>query len=105
MVNLRLGISHTGMDNVHGAHCAAGVVEDPFLVLVEVGVADLFVQLGDDVLDNRASVIAVGGNCALGHIVQMVLVKDVEVLQAGVEEPVHPGHQRQSGEEETESAH
>lgn len=43
MVNVRSGVSHTGVDNVHGAHCAAGVVEDPFLVLVEVGDADLLV--------------------------------------------------------------
>jgi hypothetical protein len=46
-----------------------------------------------------------GSDCALGQVVQMVVVEDVELLQAGVEEPVEPCKQRQKGDCDTKTAH
>lgn len=60
----------TGVDDVHGAHGAAGVVEDPLLVQVDmVGEGRVAVQLGDDVGRDAAGVVAVGGDGALGQVV------------------------------------
>lgn len=73
------------MDNVHGTHSTAGIVENPFLFLVHELAGNLLVQLGDDVVDNGASVISVSCNGALGDIVQLTRFEDVELLKTRVE--------------------
>ncbi len=79
----------TGVDDVHGAHGAAGVVEDPLLVVVDVArQADLAAQLVDDEVDDGARVVAVGGDAPLGDIVQLVRLEDVEALEVLVEQVV-----------------
>lgn len=93
------------MDNVHGAHCAAGVIEHPFLLLVHVVARDGVVQLADDEVDDAAGVVAVGGDGALRDLVQLAGVVDVELVEARVEEAVQRGEQRQEGGEQTEGAH
>lgn len=98
---------HTGVDDVHGAHGAACIVEDPLLVHVDmVGGGDIAVQGVHDVADDTAGVVAVGGYALLGEGVELVRAEDVEVLEAllgevdeGAEEP------DDGGEEEQEARH
>lgn len=74
------------MDNVHGAHGTTGIVKDPFLVEVdEAAGRRLGVQLVDYVADNRARVVAVGSDAALGQAVQPVGREDVKRLEVGFE--------------------
>lgn len=73
------------MDNVHGTHSTTGIVENPFLFLVHELAGHLLVQLRDDVIDNRASVISVSCNGALGDIMQLTGFEDVELLKTRVE--------------------
>lgn len=78
-----------GVDDVHGAHGAAGVVEDPFFV----GVYVMGVGLGEvrgDVVDYGAGVVAVGGDGGLGEGVERGGVEDVEFLEVAFEH-VHCG--------------
>lgn len=75
----------TGMDNVHGTHSTTGVVENPFFFLVHELARNLLVQLGDDVVDNRASVISVSCNGTLREIVQLTGFENVELLKTCVE--------------------
>lgn len=91
------------MDDVHGPHCAAGVVEDPLLIQVDmVGEGGLAVQLADDVGDDAAGVVAVGGDGALGEVVQVVRVEDVEGLEALLEQVDDGAQQADEGREEEE---
>jgi len=76
------------VNNVHGTHGAASVVEDPFLVEVYVGLGRSVLQVGHDVGDDSASVIAMLCNCALREVVQLGWLEDVETLQARFEEDV-----------------
>ena len=56
------------MDDVHAAHGAAGVVEDPLLIEVNIlGVQA--VELRNDVVDNTARVVAMGRDSALRQVV------------------------------------
>lgn len=59
----------TGVNNVHGTHGAAGVVEDPFLVEVHVGFGRGGLQVGHDIGDDGASVVAMLCDCALCEVV------------------------------------
>lgn len=52
----------TGMDNIHGAHCATSVVEDPLLVQINVSTGQLLVQLGHDESNYGTRVITVSTN-------------------------------------------
>ena len=76
----------TGVNNVHGTHGATGVVEDPFLVEVHVGLGGGGLQVGHDVGDNGASVVAMLCDCALREVVQLCRLEDVETLKARFEE-------------------
>lgn len=98
------GDEHTGVDDIHRTHSTAGVVEHPLLMLVQVGGSDLFLELGDDVVDDGAGVITVGLDGALGDIVQMLMVEDVELVQARVEEAVDGGEEGQKDGDDAESA-
>jgi hypothetical protein len=89
------------MDDVHGTHRTAGIVENPLLLGVQILGADLLLEFGDNVVDDGTRVLAMGVDGALREIVQMLGFEDVELLQARVEEAVHAG---EHGEEEGEKA-
>lgn len=93
------------MDDVHGAHGAAGIVEDPVLLEVDVLRVPL-AQLRDDVADNGPGVVAVGVDGALGHVVQVLRVKDVEAVEILLDHPDDRRQEtRQEGEHEEQGAH
>lgn len=57
------------MNDVHGAHGTARIVEHPLLVQVDmVRRSGSAVELVDDVAHNAARVVAVRSNAALGQI-------------------------------------
>lgn len=92
------------MDDVHGAHGTTSIVKDPFLVEVdEAAGRGLGVQLVDYVADNRARVVAVGGDAALGQVVQRVGREDVEGFEVGFEKvderAEHADEQRKESED------
>lgn len=76
----------TGVNYVHGTHGATGVVEDPFLVEVHVRLGGGGLQVGDDVGDDGASVVAMLCDCALCEVVQLCWLEDVEALEARFKE-------------------
>lgn len=74
------------MDNVHGAHGATGVVEDPFLVVVdEVLGRDLGSELVHNVRDNGACVVVVRFDGALRHVLKVAELEDVELFEVLLE--------------------
>lgn len=93
-----------GVDDVHSAHGAAGVVEDPFFVSVYV----IGVRLGEvrgDVVDYGAGVVAVGGDGGLREGVELGGVEDVEFPEVAFEH-VHDGCDGcHYGAQEGEDAH
>ena len=72
---------HTGMDNVHGTHGTTCIVENPFFIQIDVGASGALTQLSHNLGDDCTCVVAVVGDGALGQIVQMVLVENVEAFQ------------------------
>ncbi|KAG6871472.1 hypothetical protein C0993_003255, partial [Termitomyces sp. T159_Od127] len=74
-------LSDAGVDDVHGAHCASGVVEDPF---VSVGVEPQLRrrvcggEVGEDVRNNPARVVGAGDDGGLDDFVDRGWVEDVE---------------------------
>lgn len=88
-------LGDTGVDNVHSAHGATSVVEYPLLLGAQVVGADLLLQLGNNEVDDGASVLAVSANGTLRHIVQVLGVEDVELLEARIEESVDGREQSQ----------
>lgn len=90
----------TGMDDEHGAHGAAVVVEEPLLLQVDVVRVHL-VQLRRDVVHNGARVIAMSGNAALGQVVQVVQLEDVERLQVAIQ---HVNAGRQSRDQDRDDS-
>ena len=85
------------MDNVHSAHCTTGVIENPFLLRVHEGAGHRLLQLLNDVVDHAAGVIAIVADRALGDLVQLFLVEDIELLQTRIEVAVERGEKRQEG--------
>ena len=72
----------TGMDDVHGTHGTASVIEHPFLgVGVESDDAGWvgFGEVGDDVVDHVIGVIGrwCGGDCFLGEFVKVFRGEDI----------------------------
>ena len=76
----------TGVNDIHGTHGATGVVENPFLVEVHVGFGGGGLQVGDDIGDDGASVVAMLCDCALREVVQLCGLEDVETLEARFKE-------------------
>lgn len=76
------------MNDIHGTHGATGIVEDPFLVKVHVGLSGSGLQVGHDVGDNSASVVAMLCDCALCKVVQLCGLEDVEAFEVRFEENV-----------------
>lgn len=73
------------MDDIHGSHCTASIVEDPFLVQVDVPAGQLLAQFGDDKVDDGTSVVAVSPNGTNTQVMEIFRVEDVEPLQMGIE--------------------
>lgn len=94
-------VSRTGMDDVHGTHRTTSIVKHPLLLSTQVLRADFLLQLGDNKIDNGPGVIAVCVDRPLREIVQVLGVKDVELVQARVEVAVRGGEQ---GEEDGQEA-
>lgn len=92
------------MNDVHGTHSTTGIVENPFLVLVEVVSGDLLVQLGDNEVHHRTGVIAMSLDGALGEVVQLFGIEDVELLKTSVEIAVQRSEDGHEDREETEFA-
>jgi len=95
----------TGMNDVHGTHSTTSIVENPFLVLVQVVTGNLLVQLGDNEVDHRTGVVAMSLNSALGEIVQVFGIEDVELLKTSIEVAVQCSEDGHEDREETEFAH
>ena len=95
----------TGMNDIHGTHRTASIVENPLLLLVHVLAGNLLVQLSDDVVDNAARVVAMGSNGALREIMQMILVENVELIETSVEIGVKGREKGQEDGDEAEAAH
>lgn len=75
-------LGDAGVDDVHGAHGAAGVVKHPLLIEVNVALcADLRAELVDDVLDHRSRVVPVRCYRPLRKVVQLSRLEDVERLE------------------------
>ena len=92
------------MDDVHSAHGTTSIVEHPLLLLVQVGGSDLLLELGNDVVDNGTGIITVSLDSALGELVQMLVIEDVELIQARVEEAVDGGEESEEDGEDAQSA-
>ena len=93
------------MDDVHGAHCTAGIVKNPFLLLVHVLAGNLLVQLRDDVVDHGAGVVTMSCNGTLREVMQVVGLEDVELLETRIEDGVEGREEGQEDREEAERAH
>ena len=93
------------MNDIHGTHRTASIVENPLLLLVHVLAGNLLVQLSDNVVDNAARVVAMSSNGALREIVQMLLVEDVELVETSVEIGVKGREKGQKDGDEGEAAH
>ena len=75
------GTELTGVNHVHGTHGATGVVENPLLLEVHVGLGWRGLQVGDDVGDDSAGVVAMLRDGAFGKVVQLGRLEDVEALE------------------------
>lgn len=93
------------MNNVHGTHSTTGIVKHPFLLLIHELAGNLLVQLGDNVVDNAARIIAMGANGSLGEIVQVTGLEDVVLVKASVEIGVEGREQGEEDGEDGEAAH
>lgn len=91
------------MNDVHGTHSTSCIVEHPFLLVAQVLRANLLLQLGNNVIDDGARIFAMGFDCTLGEIVQVVRFEDVELLQARVEEAVDSGEESEEDRQEAET--
>lgn len=91
------------MDDVHGAHRTTSIVKHPLLLGAQVLGAHLLLQLGDDKVDDGASVITVCLDRALRKIVEVLGIEDVELVQARVEVAVDGGEKREKDGQEAEA--
>ena len=91
-------LSEGSVDEVHGAHGAAGIVEDPLLDLVDVAGVVLVEGL-HNVIDGLGSRGVVLGNGRLGHLLQHLGLEDVAVVHDAVQ--VVEGHQQHHQRERT----
>ena len=70
----------TGVDDVHRAHSATGVVEDPFLDLIQMRTRWRPSQLVDDVCNHCAGIIAVFLDSIQRYGVELFWSEDVEAF-------------------------
>src|SRR3569833_118051 len=72
----------TGVDDVHSTHGAAGIVEEPLLIEVDVTRrARLAIELVNDVAYHGPGVVAVSRDPPLGQVVELSRLEDAEVIQ------------------------
>lgn len=90
------------MNDIHRAHGAASVVEHPLLLRAQILLAHLVLQLSDDKVDNGARILAMSLDRTLRQIMQVLRIKDVELVEARVEEAVQGREQRQEDGEQTQ---
>lgn len=76
------------MDNIHGAHCTTSIVEDPFLVQVNVSAGILLAQFRHDEVDHGTRIIAVSTDGTETQIMKMCRIENVEPLQMRIQEVV-----------------
>ena len=81
-------VEHTCVNHIHSAHGATSIVENPLLVEVHVGLGRGVLEVGDNVGDNRASVVAMLRDCALCKVVQLCWLENVEAFQIRLQESV-----------------
>lgn len=93
------------MNNVHGTHGTTGIVKHPFLLLIHELAGNLLVQLGDNVVDDAARIIAMGANGSLGEIMQVAGFEDVELVETSVEIGVEGREKGENDGEDGEAAH
>lgn len=95
-------ISLTGVNDVHRAHGAASIVEHPLLLRAQILLTNLLLQLSDNKVDNGAGILAMSLDSTLRQIMQMLGVKNIELVEARVKEAVQGGEQRQENREQTQ---
>lgn len=78
----------TGMNDVHGTHGATGIIENPLLLEVHVGLGRGGLKVRHDIGDNGAGVVAMLGDSTLRESVQLSRVENVEALEVGLEENI-----------------
>jgi hypothetical protein len=66
------------MDNIHGTHGTAGVVEDPLFIQINLPTGQLLLQFGHDEVDYRTRVIAVSFNGTQTQVMKEFWVEDVK---------------------------
>jgi hypothetical protein len=73
-------LGYRGVDDVHRAHGAAGVVEDPLFGLADRMLGVRLPQSVDDLVDDCSCVVGIVGEGAQGQLVQLGGIKDVPSL-------------------------
>lgn len=72
----------TSMNNVHGAHGSAGIVEDVFFFEIEMGLDAVDGgELGDDARDYGLGVVAMFIDGVEGDLVELGWIEDVEAFE------------------------
>lgn len=87
-------LERTGVDNVHGSHSATGVVEDPLLIQVHKWLGRGVLEVGHDISDDGAGVIAMLRNSTLREAVQLRRVENVETFKVCLQEDVDAAQKR-----------
>ena len=74
-----------GVNDVHGAHCTSGIIEDPFLFRVDANLVFgvRFREVRDDVVDHASRVIGGGRDCRLGKFMQEAWLEDIPAFLKG----------------------
>jgi hypothetical protein len=73
-------LGYRRVDDVHRAHSAASVVEDPFFGLADCMLGMLLPQSVDDLVDDCSRVVGIVGEGAQGQLVELGGIKDVPSL-------------------------
>lgn len=75
------------MDDIHSTHRASGIVEDPFLLVIDVTLCpNLATELIHDELDHSLGVVPVRFKTTLRNIMHLIDVEDVKGLEVLLEE-------------------
>lgn len=74
------------MNDIHGAHGASGIIEDPLLIQVDIPARQLLTQLANDELHDRTGIVPMSANGTQRQIMQLRGSEDVEPFQVQVQE-------------------
>ena len=95
----------TGVDNVHGTHRTTGIVEYPFLVMVDIALdAGLVTKLMYNVVDDGPGVVPVDLNSLFGELVKLLRVEYVKGLQVLFQQIDYRGQNANQNGKELEKA-